>query len=274
MRYSGNNINLNFMYQNKNWNWEIAYKKWFWVRFVLLLIALGLCSVLAYIQFRKDPESAVVVNQASNTNNQLRETSIFDNHMDYADMDMGRGQDYERDEKGWTVYKNDQYKFEIKYPSSWRMFYSRYSGPEFILIKPDQNKFQIGPYRFFTDSTNIMIRPNGYPGEGLIGKTRESNILFKEKIKSAVDYLFADGTPWATFVWFENEPEGWDGGFISASPKVLELYRKCINNANEVNLDWCGIDGVEGSELFTYGQVNSEDRKIIEEILGTFKFIK
>lgn len=39
----------------QKWNWEIAYKKWFFLRFFLLLVALGLCITLAYFQFVKVP---------------------------------------------------------------------------------------------------------------------------------------------------------------------------------------------------------------------------
>ncbi len=38
------------------WGWEQAYKKWFALRFFLLLIALALSLYLAYLYFVKMPE--------------------------------------------------------------------------------------------------------------------------------------------------------------------------------------------------------------------------
>ena len=38
------------------WNWEQAYKKWFALRFIMLLIALALSLYLAYLYFIKIPE--------------------------------------------------------------------------------------------------------------------------------------------------------------------------------------------------------------------------
>ena len=43
------------------WNWEIAYKKWFFVRFFLLLVALGLAVALAYITFDTQKDAPVAV---------------------------------------------------------------------------------------------------------------------------------------------------------------------------------------------------------------------
>ncbi len=37
--------------ENGKWDWEVAYKKWFFIRFSLLLIVLALTIVLAYVTF-------------------------------------------------------------------------------------------------------------------------------------------------------------------------------------------------------------------------------
>ncbi len=39
------------MIKHKNWTWEKAYKKWFFLRFTLLLIVLALVIVQAYLTF-------------------------------------------------------------------------------------------------------------------------------------------------------------------------------------------------------------------------------
>jgi hypothetical protein len=57
--------------KDQRWTWEVAYKKWFFLRFFLLLVVLGLCIVLAYITFHQSPEqiSQAPVNQNSELQN-------------------------------------------------------------------------------------------------------------------------------------------------------------------------------------------------------------
>jgi hypothetical protein len=53
---------------DQKWTWEVAYKKWFFLRFFLLLVVLGLCIILAYITFHREPENILAVDSKSLNN--------------------------------------------------------------------------------------------------------------------------------------------------------------------------------------------------------------
>lgn len=79
--------------QPQKWTWEIAYKKWFFLRFFLLLVALGLCIVLAYVTFHKEPE--YVKSNFVQPKHSIASTTLTS-----------------FDTKDWKTYKNDLYEFQ------------------------------------------------------------------------------------------------------------------------------------------------------------------
>jgi hypothetical protein len=55
---------------SKEWTWETAYRKWFILRFTLLLIALALSIILAYLYYVNLPEykNLAAIQNASRVN--------------------------------------------------------------------------------------------------------------------------------------------------------------------------------------------------------------
>ena len=79
-----------------DWNYKMAYKKWFWLRFILLLVVLALSIALARITFcERDKYNDYAFNH---NNSPFVKTSVTTND--------------------WHTYKNDTYGFEFKYPAN------------------------------------------------------------------------------------------------------------------------------------------------------------
>jgi hypothetical protein len=90
-----------FSMNDSKWTWEVAYKKWFFVRFFLLLVALGLTILLAFLTFNKQEETVPV---AENVSVHIQDKSIKTSSDLY-------------DTKDWEEYKiSHPFSFSFKYP--------------------------------------------------------------------------------------------------------------------------------------------------------------
>jgi hypothetical protein len=80
---------------NEKWTWEIAYKKWFFLRFFLLLLALALTITLAYITF---------CNKNKTEDYPYESTPVVKHTIDTS---------------SWKTYTSQLFGFQFKYPSDW-----------------------------------------------------------------------------------------------------------------------------------------------------------
>lgn len=85
----------------QKWTWEVAYKKWFFIRFTLLLIAFGLALALAYIQFVKVPQYNRLASDIA----------------DYS-YNVPAKANVAASTNEWKTFKNETYGVEFSYPAS------------------------------------------------------------------------------------------------------------------------------------------------------------
>lgn len=174
-----------------------------------------------------------------------------------------------------NIYTNTKYYFQVILPEDWTYKeFDRDSDPVIIFYKnsPDNPLNNANGASHFTQGTFVLIAPGGISAEGIPGITLPSNIKFSEKIKTSLDYPLASGSIWATITNFENYPSGaWnESGFLFGSNTISEKQTICTQKGQEIDLPQCNYY----EDAITYrGTINAMERKQIEAILSSFKFL-
>jgi hypothetical protein len=175
----------------------------------------------------------------------------------------------------WNAHTNNQYGFEIRYPEGWRVYTGTLPGNTPII-----NIYKIGetenpPFSHHSQVTNVSIFPHGVPTEGVVGQTVRTTVDMNMEVERGFDYILGDGERWATYMTFAIPPESWEPwGFAWARTLIVDGGELCLRNGEEVPLQNCdlGIES-EGTTLVRTGSINTEDRRIQEQILSTLRFL-
>lgn len=175
------------------------------------------------------------------------------------------------EEGEWKTYKNDEYGFQIDFPSDWKVAedFGDNLVPTINIYKPQFSAKP--PFTHHSEITNVSIFPKGIPTEGIIGSLKESNIQISEKTTKKIDYLLEDGNVWGTYINFENPPKNWEPwGFLWARAEIENADYSCKRGEETVSMEEC--NPLLGDEFIRIGEVSSEDRLIEEKIIESFKF--
>ena len=189
----------------------------------------------------------------------------------YVYVNYFKSADEEPDEIEWVTYTNDEFDFKIDHPENWKVldFSTNEIAPIINIVKETETKS--GPFIHHDDVTQVSIFPNGYPTEGVFGETKDSNAELKEPVRAANDYIFEDGTPWATFLVFRDSPPSWgESGFVWASLELQNAEEACKRDGITISMDTC--DPFFGDTIVRHGNVSQEDRDIELRMIESFEF--
>lgn len=166
---------------------------------------------------------------------------------------------------GWKIYRNQYFGFEIRLPVSWS------------LTENDTPKIQIEKDGDNSDTfVNIFPRGNAI---GLAGEFRPTHLNLQEPLASAIDIILLNGSPRATYIQFKSPPATWTSEHYvwgSVEVKNSSFFCKEDRKGEEEfeGPDSCTPrDGYVGHKVHV-GNIDTNDRKIIDSILESFKFIK
>ncbi|MEX1027158.1 MAG: hypothetical protein WD049_04025 [Candidatus Paceibacterota bacterium] len=179
----------------------------------------------------------------------------------------------------WETFTSDEFNVSLRYPSDWEVNVHspdlegdqsvRFIVPAINVVPADT----VGstPFDHFADRPNVSIYPYGIPTEGVSGEQEPSAVPFAEETVRAVDYVLADGSPWATYAVFAHPPESWEAwGFVWARTTVNGLVVECFADGRLVSDNEC--DPLSGHQLIRAGTVSAEERAIVEVILESVRF--
>ncbi|EKE11421.1 MAG: hypothetical protein ACD_15C00082G0001 [uncultured bacterium] len=175
-----------------------------------------------------------------------------------------------------NIYTNQKYNFQITVPSDWKIkeYAINASDPVFTFYKDitSPNDNEVSSTSLFTEGTFVIVRPYGQATSGLSGKTLPSVIKSSENTKTSLDYILKNESRWATFINFKNNPKSWEeSGFIFGRNVIQNEKKFCERNGSIINEKDCDL--WNGDVIIYDGYVNELDRKQIEKILSSFKFI-
>lgn len=177
-----------------------------------------------------------------------------------------------------NTYTNYRYKFQITLPEDWNIGefnYEKFADPVFVFYKhiPD-SKIDGSPLAStFTDGTFVLVLPHGQSSHGLPGKTIPSTIKLSGEIQLALDYVLKDETRWATMIKYKNQPNAWnESGFIFGKNLISNKKENC--ERSDIIIEQTECDLLGGDTVTYSGTINAADRKQIELILSSFKFIR
>ncbi len=173
----------------------------------------------------------------------------------------------------WKTYRNEQFSFEIKYPSDWSVaeIPEGYLGPIFNFYP--QNTIDMPPFIHFSEVSHVSVYPFGIPTEGINGEYRASSASLSEQPLQAIDFILEDETPWATYVNFARRPKSWqESGFIFAGTEIANLRMICMKDDQPIEFEKC--DPFTGDLIIRTGEIDENIRQIQEIMLSTFKFLQ
>jgi len=175
---------------------------------------------------------------------------------------------------GWQTYKNEQYGFEVKYPSDWKI-----SINDQIPLGVNINITK----KVVTDGNAIVsIYPSGYPSEGTYrGRGQVSEFKMPQTdFKNVYDNILRDGTVWARVIGDsllkkdDCSISTWNScGFIEAYIEIKNEKTFCEKDGKLVDLSIEQCDPHFGYDVLYDGSINKNDWSAIDQILSTFKFI-
>jgi hypothetical protein len=172
---------------------------------------------------------------------------------------------------GWELYRSEQFSFAIEHPPAWQvsehlqaeitpMFNIRPPGPD-----PER------PLDHHADATHLSIYPEGIPTEGVFGERAPTQMPVNDQVAEGWDYLLEDGTIWGTMLTFHHPPESWtESGFVWAAAAIQNLEVQCFRNDKQVGEAEC--DPLMGDRVVRRGEVDREERSVVEQMLATFRF--
>lgn len=175
-----------------------------------------------------------------------------------------------------NTYTNLSYNFQITIPDGWSVGeYNPSSDPIFIFYKdlPNNTLSRSLPSGLAENGTYIAVYPQGFGAERMPGKTVPSTIEFNDNKQTVIDYVLKNGSRWMTMAYdFKNRPESWnESGFIFGKNLILEKQEICERAGKPIDRSICDL--WEGDTLIYSGTINNTDRKQIEMIISSFKFI-
>jgi hypothetical protein len=172
-----------------------------------------------------------------------------------------------------NTYTNIEYGFEIDFPSHWQIneeFGDKEKiSPVVNIYLPNNNVAP--PFDHFANINNVSIFPQGLQTEAVIGQFKQSEIEMEVPFDVARDYVLEDGTIWGTYINVQLDEPWKPWGFIWAKNVINDFEYKCLSNGIEVDSDFC--NPFEGDEFVRSGNIDSEIRKEIEEIINSFRLI-
>ena len=174
----------------------------------------------------------------------------------------------------WKTYRNEEFNFEIKYPSNWKvMEITEVNGQ---LVEPifnfyPQDTSSQPPFIHFSDVNHVSVYPYGIPTEGISGEYQASFVNLNERPSQAIDFILEDNTPWATYINFAQRPASWqESGFIFAGTKTMNLKLVCMRDDQPIELEKCDF----GDLIIRSGEIDTNIRKTQEIMLSSFRFLR
>jgi hypothetical protein len=163
----------------------------------------------------------------------------------------------------WNVYTNQDYDFQISYPSGWQVASETAAGEPRISIYRTGNP----PYSHHVNATQVSIFPKGLGTEGAAGENRPAvDDLTSAIERNPREFFLTTGSPYAYFMGFQTHPATWeDYGYVWASVFVEN---------KETKSDCPGLGGTcdPFSTAKVTGTINPDEFETVKEILKTFKF--
>ncbi|MBP9749358.1 MAG: hypothetical protein KBD21_01335 [Candidatus Pacebacteria bacterium] len=180
--------------------------------------------------------------------------------------------------EGWETLLNEQYQFEIRYPSGWIVEQSTASDtPVFTVYDPRQTAVvasgsasTLPPHGH---SNAVSIYPQGSDILTTSEKVTASKVILSSGRASAKDLLLEGANqPWATIVHFEDVPLSWaSNGGLYAQVEVSEEEIEYQRGAQVISQE--DYDPGAGDVIKRYGFVDSQTRSLEEQILLSFHFL-
>ena len=169
----------------------------------------------------------------------------------------------------WKTYRNEEFNFEISYPSDWKVKEEEngkegWFGKKFSLSKNEMSpKIDIIPYGLFTSGPPLDIK--------------EEEIYFAGRKAKIMYFLTGDGEVYRQDIYdISNIPKNWipsgwnldKGGYIGVFWPISNLRREC--GLPSIPLEKCEYE--MGIRIF--GEVDRTEIETVNKILSTFKFIE
>lgn len=167
--------------------------------------------------------------------------------------------------ESWKTYKNEEYEFEIKYPSDWQIYVSENSHEDIINIYKTGNS----PLTHNSNVTQVSIFPEGLSTHGPAGESREVvEDLTLAKEKTVNQYILSNSKKhFGYFIDFENTSQNWKG-FVWAGVEIKDRMIVCRDKTKDIDIDCEPLsDGIN-----IIGNIDELEWNTVKEILSTFKF--
>ncbi|MFD2518002.1 Gmad2 immunoglobulin-like domain-containing protein [Salinimicrobium flavum] len=179
-------------------------------------------------------------------------------------------------------FSSKEWNFSAAYPGSVEVYEGTLPGETPVINFYEKSSQEKPPFGIHneTSTSYIAILPQGF-GVDAPGGPRQSlrewqgnlPLPFSPDRESSFVYLLKNGEPWAVSLSFHTPPPGWNEyGQIYVFYKVNDFRATCFSAATGEALAMEKCDPLEGDAMQFYGEVDTESRSRLHQVLESFNF--
>ncbi|HMP67488.1 MAG TPA: hypothetical protein PKA60_01955 [Candidatus Paceibacterota bacterium] len=174
----------------------------------------------------------------------------------------------------WNTYTNKYFDFQIDFPSNWRVYEDFQSDlPVINIYKSTFDKNP--PFDYFSNADVIVIFPLGFNSEVLVGQIIDSQIELNSELEidKKIEYVLDNNEPFASAITFSKVPKNWKKwGSVWSVSEVKNIDYFCRRDNVRISLENC--NPFDEDVFARMGEIDQDTKKIQQEIIKSFSFIK